>query len=169
MIYTSHFRPDKNQSDRAMEALQTLAKLSPTERGKLQAALQSLNNNTYINRGVTQKPQPIPVNHPVSSSISPMLAALSLQSPSPSPSPAPQSPFMQPSTTSTFDLGHLQAHFQQNHRSHNDHMSHTSGPSRPDSAISLQSVNLKTNLTMYRGECAIEYTCAIQLLKHIFR
>ena len=118
------FSIEKNQSDRAMAALQTLSQLSPVERAKLQAALQSLNNNSYLNRNMPSKPEPVPKMS--SAAISPFL---SLHSQSQSLLTSLNSPT---SIQSPFDLANLQSN-------------------RPDSAMSVPNVSLKTNMAMYHG------------------
>ena len=43
-------KSEKNHTLRAMEALQKLSKLTPAERANCEAALQSLNNNSFMGR-----------------------------------------------------------------------------------------------------------------------
>ena len=115
-----------------MAALQTLSQLSPAERAKLQAALQSLNNNSYLSRNLPSKPDPVPINLPKLSStaISPFLS-LHSQSQSLLTSLNPPTPIQ-----SSFDVSNLQSN-------------------RPDSAMSIPNVSLKTNMAMYHGKFAI--------------
>ena len=121
-------RSEKTQSDRAMLALKTLSKLSPAERLKLQAALQSLNNNSYVKRGAPLDLPPVtpqlPQISPQMSQLNPLVNSLAFS----------QSPLLSQLT-----------------QPHQNFENATPTPEIDQSTL-LQNIDLKTNFATYRSK-----------------
>ena len=114
--------------DRAMLALKTLSKLSPAERLKLQAALQSLNNNSYVKRGAPLDLPPVtpqlPQISPQMSQLNPLVNSLAFS----------QSPLLSQLT-----------------QPHQNFENATPTPEIDQSTL-LQNIDLKTNFATYRSK-----------------
>ena len=118
-----------------MLALKTLSKLSPSERVKLQAALQSLNNNSYVKRS-------LPLDLPP---VAPQLPQMTPQ----------MTPQINPIVNSlAFPQSSLLSHLTQPHSNLPNAYEPAPTPEIDPSTL-LQNIDLKTNFAAYRSKYPI--------------